>query len=216
MSKIFKGKVGARIIDVRFAISGKTTRVTKKTGDSVKKGELLVSLDRNILQTQLDRELADFRKVRGDFEVFNQKNPNPTTEIDNYLKTQKQAQLDASVKMVEIAKARLDKSDLFSPIDGIVFDDSNLVSGINITPSSGSMEIIDVSSYFFEMEVEQEDIAYFKKQRNGKIDIKGIKESIKGKTGQVLSNGKKFTVKIPLKTEKGLLIGLNGEANFKK
>ena len=28
---------------------------------------MLVSLDRNILQTQLDRQLADFRKVRGDF-----------------------------------------------------------------------------------------------------------------------------------------------------
>jgi len=160
MSKSFKGKVGARIVEVRFAISGKTSKVAKVVGDLVKKGELLASLDRNILQTQLDRELADFRKVRGDFEVFNQKNPNPTTELDNYLKTQKQAQLDASVKMVEIAKARLDKSDLFSPVDGVVFDDSNIVSGINITPASGIIKIVDSGSYFFEMEIEQEDITF--------------------------------------------------------
>lgn len=214
MSKVFKGKVNARIIDVRPGISGKISKITKRIGDSVKKGELLVSLDRGILQTQLDRQLADFRKVRGDFEVFSQKNPDPKTEIDIYLKTQKQAQLDASVKDVELAKARLDQCDLFSPVNGIVFDDNNIASDLYVTPSTGSMEIVDSDSFFFEMEIEQEDIAYFKKQREGKIKMGGLLENLKGKTEPVISNGKKFLVCIPLKNSKDLLIGLNGEADF--
>jgi len=214
MPKIFKGEIKARVVRVRFAIAGKVSNTTKSVGDSVKKGELLASLDRKILQTQLDKELADFRKVRGDFEVFCQKNPDPKTEIDKYLKTQKQALLDASVKEVELAKARLDRCDLFSPIDGMILDDGSIVRGINITPSSASIKVIDTGSYFFELVVEQEDIFYFKKEKSAKIKIDGAKKTLKGKTKPVLSDGKKFFVHIPIKESKDLLIGLNGKANF--
>ena len=77
----FKGVVKARIIDARFATSGKVSVVKKFTGDTVKKGDLLSSLERKTAQATLDRELADFERVRADFEIFNQKNPNPTEAI---------------------------------------------------------------------------------------------------------------------------------------
>lgn len=57
--KIFEGEIKAKIVDVRFALSGKTERVLKKTGDYVKKGGAL-------------------------------------DDLTKYLKTEKQAQLNAS------------------------------------------------------------------------------------------------------------------------
>ncbi|MBU1127146.1 HlyD family secretion protein, partial [Patescibacteria group bacterium] len=105
--KVFKGNVSAKIIEVRFALSGKTSKILKKTGDTVRKGELLASLDKGILQTNLDRQLADYEKTRADFEIFNLKNPQISDDLSKYLKTEKQAQLNASVKEVELAKIRL-------------------------------------------------------------------------------------------------------------
>lgn len=206
----FKGVVKARIVDVRFATSGRLTVVKKFTGDTVKKGDLVASLDRKILQTTLDRELADFEKVRADFEIFNQKNPNPTEAIDKYLKTEKQAMLNASVKSVELAKANLDQCDLFSPVDGVVVDDSNVVPGLNITPAGSSFKIIDVSSYFVEVEIKEKDFEKFKKPRDVVIKVQGIGKPIKSQTSQVLSDAKSFYVRVPVSGE-GLLVGLSTE-----
>jgi len=116
--KSFKGAIKARIVSARFATSGKIASIKKHTGDSVKKGEILASLDTKILQTGLDRQLADYEKVRADFEIFSQKYPDPTEAIDKYLKTEKQASLNASVKDVELAKWLLDQTTLFHLLMG--------------------------------------------------------------------------------------------------
>jgi multidrug resistance efflux pump len=206
----FKGVVKARIVDVRFATSGRLTVVKKFTGDSVKKGDLLACLDRKVLQTTLDRELADFEKVRADFEIFNQKNPNPTEAIDKYLKTEKQAMLNASVKSVELAKANLDQCDLFSPVEGIVMDDSNVIAGLNITPAGSSFKIIDTSSYFVEIEIKEKDFENFQKPRDVVVRVQGIGKTIKSQTSQVLSDSKRFYVRVPVSGD-GLLVGLPSE-----
>lgn len=216
----FKGVVKARIVDARFATSGKIVSVKKFAGDLVKKGDLLAALDRKVPQTTLDRELADFEKVRADFEIFAQKYPDPTEVIDKYLKTEKQATLNAAVKNVELAKAVADQCDLFSPVDGVVIDDSSVVPGLNITPASSSFKIIDSSSYYVEVEIGEKDIKNFQEPKNAEIRfeskvLSGVEGSkvLTGKTSQILSDSKKFFVKIPVASEY-LLINMIVEIIF--
>ncbi len=154
--KSMKGKVTADIIDVRFAFAGKVARVYKHPGDSVKTGDWLASLDRKELQTILDKELADFEKVRAEFEIFVLNNPKPADDMTKYKKIQAQASLNASVKAVELAKLNLDAVDLKSPVNGIVIDNSQLRVGINITPGSYSYKILDMDSVVIEAETELE------------------------------------------------------------
>lgn len=210
----YGGVIKARIVEVRFAVAGKITGVRKGVGDRVTKWELIASLDRKMLQTELDSQLADFERVRAEFEIFNQKNPDPQSAIDKYLKTEKQAALNISVKDVELAKARLDQSDLFSPIEGIILDDSGIVVGINVTPAGSAIKIIDTSSYFFEFEIEQKDIPFFSESKEAKVELDGIGMEVVGKTGPVIPDGKKFFVRVPISDNRGLLLGLNGKANF--
>jgi len=82
----FKGVIKTKIIEARFAQFGKVALVTKKRGDSVKKGDLLASLDKKILQAELDRQLSDFEKVRAEFEIFNLEKGTPADDITKYLK----------------------------------------------------------------------------------------------------------------------------------
>src|SRR3989339_895894 len=106
------GLAMADIIELRFPFSGLVANLNKKLGDSVKKGEIIASLTRTTLQSELDRQLAEYEKVRADFEIFALQNPDPSDDISKYQKTARQAQLNASVKYVEIAKAKLDLVDL--------------------------------------------------------------------------------------------------------
>jgi multidrug resistance efflux pump len=210
----YEGVIKARVVEVRFATAGKIVTVGKRVGEKVGKGELIASLDRNILQMELDRELSNFEKVRADFEIFNQKSPDPTDAIDKYLKTEKQALLNASVKEVELAKARLDQVDLLSPVNGIIFDDSGIMVGINVTPAGSAIKIIDTASYFFEFEIEEKDIPFFTEVKEGRIEFPGVGMEIAGKTTGITPDGKSFYVRIPVVDNRGILLGLHGKVNF--
>lgn len=214
MAKIYKGEIRARIVEIRFALSGKIAGVSKHTGDNVKKWNLVASLDRKILQMELDKQLSDYEKVRADWEIFGQKNPNPTEAIDKYLKTEKQALLNTSVKEVELAKAKLDQADLFSPVDGIIMDDNGIVPGLYVTPASSSIKIIDTGSYYFEFEVEQKEVSDFIKSKTCKVGIDGVKEKIEADTLPVFSDGKKFTVRVNISSDEGIMLGMKGSVSF--
>lgn len=209
----FNGEIKARIIEVRFAISGKVAVVSKFAGDKVTKGNLIASLDKKILQTELDKQLADYERTRADFEIFNMGKGEPADDLSKYLKTQKQAQLNISVKEVELAKCRLDMCDLISPIEGIILDDSSITPGIYTTPASSPIKIIDTKSFFFEFEVKQKDIFDFEKSIKGQIKIDGQK-TIEGETSPVFSDSKRFFVKIPVTDSPNLLLGMKGEVQF--
>ena len=119
-SNEYTGKINGKIIELRFALAGKLSGLYKKRGDIVKKGELVAGLDKKQLQTELDKQLGDFEKVRAEFEIFNLQKGEPDNDIEKYLKAEKQAQLNISVKEVELAKAKLDQTDLFSPVEGFL------------------------------------------------------------------------------------------------
>jgi len=209
---LFEGVIKAKIIEVRFAVAGRLSLVNRKKGDSVKKGELLASLDKKISQTQLDKELADFEKARAEFEIFNIKKGEPQDEIGKYLKKQVQADLDTAVKAVELAKAQLDQLDLFSPAEGIVLEDSNLTPGIYITPASAPFSVLDNSSFYFEFEVSQADLIFFRDPRQITVKLSGIEKVIAGQTRPVISSTKgKLSIIADLQDKSGLILGLAGE-----
>jgi len=211
---VFKGKIQARIVEVRFAMAGKLAVLNKKKGDSVKKGELIAALDKKILQTQLDKELADFEKVRAEFEIYNLQKGEATDDITKYLKAQKQAELNASVKAVEVAKAELDKADLFAPVEGMIIDDSGLVTGIYLTPASSPFKILEKDSFYFEMEISQEVISLFSTPRPLSVRIPGLEKVIAGQTCPLQScESGKLVVAVDLADKSGLILGLAGEAS---
>ena len=208
----FKGVIKCRVIEVRFGVSGKVASVNKRIGDNVKTGELLASLDRKALQMELDRQLADYEKVRAEFEIFNLQKGEPSDDLSRYLKTQKQSQLNASVKDVEMAKGKMDMVDLFSPIEGLIVDDSNIVTRIYVTPSSHPLKIAE-NRFFLEMEVEQDKVALFLKPQELILSIPGLDKQIEATSSlPVLPDSKgKFIVKAGLGDFSGLISGLTAE-----
>lgn len=205
----FNGKINGKIIELRFALSGKLSGLYKKRGEFVKKGGLVAGLDKKQLQAELDKQLGDFEKVRAEFEIFNLQKGEPDNDIEKYLKAEKQAQLNIGVKEVELAKIKLDQTDLFSPVEGIIVDDSNLVAGIYLTPSSNPIKIIETASYFFEFEIDQKDLPLFKEPKELKIEIEGLEKQYSGNSLPIVprENGK-LIIEVKLNDTSGLILGL--------
>ncbi len=200
MKSSYPGIVTAETIEVRFAYSGKIVGVNKANGEKVKQWEWLASLDKKILQTELDKELLDYEKIRAAFDK------------DHGL----QNNLNISVKNVELAKAKMDQTDLISPIEGIVLDNGGLRVGLNITPANSPVKILDLDSLKFEFEITQNEIEKFLKLRKVLISFfKGAKDDVEAETNPP-TQGTKGKFKIAAKLPKSDLIlpGLEGEATL--
>lgn len=214
-AKSFKGKVVAEEVEVRFAFSGKVAKVNKNPGDSVKPGELLASLDTRFLQLELDRELADYQRIRADFEIFKIKNQDPS-DTAKHEKTRKQAYLDSAVKQVEIAKYKMDQANLASPVEGIVLENSGLRPGLFITPGSYGFEILDLETLTLEIEGKWDDVDKFAPGTEMKVKILSLDQELAGKAIQPLPRLKKGNATIRLKLPKSDEIwpGMEGTAEI--
>lgn len=214
MARAYPGKISANVYEVRFAFSGKVVYVGKTTGDFVKKWEVIASLDRKPLQTELDQQLSDYERVRAEFEIFNIKEKGGD-DVTKFLKQQKQAALNASVKQVEIAKMKLDQADLFSPIDGIILECDNLLSGLNVTPASSAVKLLDPNTLVFNFSVPQKDLHDWKDGRDVAIKFEGIKEVLKIKTEPIhFGENGKFAVTAKIPPSEGLVPGMVGEVKM--
>lgn len=201
MKLTFPGEVGAQILEIRFAFSGKVIFVSKKIGDSVKEGEILASLDKTLLQKELDKELADYEKTRAQFDDFTAKN-GPSTIF--------QAQLDVSVKQVEIAKFHLDQINLISPVSGLVMDDGGLVSGLNVTPAGNGVKIIPQNGLYFEFEVPQDRLKFLKSANKALVTIEHSEWEAKLQP-PIQGKGGKFRLRANLNHSSEILVGLKGQ-----
>lgn len=219
MTDIYQGEIKGKIIEVRFAISGLVSSVAKRSGDKVLKENILASLDKKILQQQLDCELLDYEKVRADFDAYGLKVGEPSDDLERFSKKQKQISLDLSVKSVELAKAKLDQVNLFSPVNGIIIDDSNIISGVYISPASSPFKILDTSSFYFEFEIDQSDLNKFKEDVKMEITLKSFKEKLVGKTKAIIpysdKKAGKFKVMVVLEKTDELMMGMVGKALIK-
>lgn len=213
--KQFHGTITTDLIEVRFAFSGTVSSVRKKPGDPVKRGEVIASLDRKFLQTELDRQLADYEKTRAAFELFRIKYGEGGDDTVKYLRQEVQASLNTSVKEVELAKYKMDQADLFCPVNGTIIDLGGLVSGLNVTPASNPVTVASRDGMRFVFAVEQENLSGFLKPTKATIHIQGVKREIKGET-LVPSIGKngQFDIIITLSDPSDLLPGMKGTAHL--
>ncbi len=208
VAKKLKGVVVSDVIEVRFAYSGKIVSVRKKRGETVKIWEGIASLDRKILQTELDRQLADYEKVRAQFEIFNIKHQGGD-DTTKFLRQEAQAELNASVKEVELAKYKLDQADLISPVNGTVVDLGGLVAGLNVTPSSNPVKILDSESLRFRFQIDQDDLAEFLEPKKIRIKLGKIDRSAATLVPVIGKDGK-FEIEAIFEDRSGLLPGMKG------
>ncbi len=168
----FSGRVTADLISLRFPESGRLSWLKCSPGLIVTKGTPLAGLDPRPIQTQLDIELADFRRVRAEFDQLTRQIPIPKTDDEKTKKEITQSKLDVSVKAVEKSKLQLDDLTLYSPADAVIISTVGLIPGINITPSGFPIILAPLDAAVFEVVLPEEDFYKLKPEQKAHLSLK--------------------------------------------
>ena len=129
------------------------------------------------------------------------------------MRQEAQAELNASVKEVELAKFKLDQADLISPVNGLVADIGGLVVGLNVTPSSNPVKIVDNQSLRFRFVVDQEGLEVFLEPQKMRITY-AKKDYSLTTTPPVMGKDAWFEIEANFDNSTGFLPGIKVQATL--
>lgn len=201
-----------RLFVLKFAVGGSLAKINFKIGQEVKKGALLGQLNQTELQNYLDRALKYYEQVRADFDAKS------NVKMDMYEARQRQAELDVSVKNVEIAKANLEATNLYVPCDGVIIEADSVEVGMNITPATYTITLLDPTSIYFEAEVSEDKLTQAEIGKSADITLSAYPgQTFKGKINFVGYKSDKdgnFVVKFVFENIPTARIGMTGKVIF--
>lgn len=216
---------GKDVVNLKFKSSGKLAYIKVKAGDSVLAYQTIAGLDTRLLQIDLQQAQNTFRdkqaiaeKAEDDVkdhtkdESFAQKVTRSTAQVarDNAydeVKASQQAILDANI---------------YTPISGIVTQ-TPIPFGQFVSSSDLIAQVADISSIYFETEVDEADINKIAKDQKAEIKLdaygerifRGIVDQIIPQTKSTSSGATVIPVRIKLEdADLNFVNGLSGEASI--
>ena len=217
------GSVDAQIsVNLTFQTQETLSYVGVRLGDTVKKYQLIVSLDQAQLQATLRQAQQDFVAAKA---ASQQYYDNHTNETESDSEKVQRTAIDAAQNKAydQMLKVQHDiaNSSLYAPIAGIVTRMDAQTAGVNISPAT-VFTITDPSSLDFKMEVDEADIGQVKFGQNVNIsldsfpsdNLKLTVNSIDFVSHLTSSGGNAFYVKANLPLNSSYRVGMNGNSDI--
>lgn len=155
------GEVVAETYEPKLTISGRVQSVLVKEGQSVKKGQWLLTLDQTEAQKNLEKALRDYSKERNDFDEATQVTYADTDLTDTLKRILEKNQwdLELSVMDVELKDLALKESRLLAPASGVVAKIEVKPGDVVSTQNQASLVTIAVpNSLSFEASAEEAEV----------------------------------------------------------
>lgn len=170
---LLSGEIKARQdTKLKFQTAGQLATLNVKTGDVVKKGQLVAALDQRELQKKFRKELNDFKTTRWDFDQDkDDAKDKAITDAMRRVLDQSQFTLDNAVLDVEIQNISLEFAHLSSPIQGIVINTGNFQPGVNVTAADIIAEIVNPDSLYFALTADQTEVTNIHNGMSGKLTL---------------------------------------------
>ncbi len=180
--------------DVKLAarISAEIIKIHVKEGDHVKKGQLLVELDREKyvaqleqVQSQVSSAKANLKKAEADYVRISdlyKKHLNSQAELDAAEATREsaQSQLDQSLAYLKQTRDDLEKTRLMSPIDGTVTklnkEEGEIAVGSQFSADI-IMNIADLNLMEVLVEIDENEVVLASIGDSAKIEVDAIQDT---------------------------------------
>ena len=171
-AKVEKGTVSQEIIltgqlkavehaKLTFQSGGELNFVGVKEGEEVKKGQLLARLDTKILYETYERAVSDLRSAQASLDViYDEVKGHDDDESLSQRETRTTAEVsrDKAYRALEIAKTNLANGGIRAPFNGIVAGITYPFVGINTSALESQIELVNLSSIYFEASADQTDV----------------------------------------------------------
>jgi RND family efflux transporter MFP subunit len=216
------GNVDAQnLANLTFQTPETLSYVGVKLGDSVKKWQLIVSLDQTQLQATLRQAQQDFIAAKAVSERYYSSHNDTETYDQKVARTAiDDAQNKAYDQMLKV-QHDIANSSLYAPIAGIVTRMDAQDAEVNITPAT-TFTITDPNSLGFKMEVDEADIGQVKVGQNINVSL----DSFPNNTFKLMVNkidfvshltssgGNAFYVEALFSEQNNYRVGMSGNADI--
>lgn len=212
-------------ITLRFQTAGHLAWVGVKEGDFVKKFQTLASLDQQSVRKNLEKELANYLKVRNNFEGTKETYQNAViTDAIKRILENSQADLNSAVLNVELVDLTRKFSNLWTPIEGIVVFVGTPVAGVNVTPQQAEFRVVNPKTLYFAATADQADVSLLSTSKSGIITLDAFPgQQFTSKINHIAfrpkpgETGTVYEIKMTLPPEimaQGGRLGMTGDAEF--
>lgn len=207
--------------NLRFAAGGKIVYLGAKEGDFVKKWQTIATIDKRVLQKQLQQNLNLYMQERWDWETTQDGSdyslePLATRRVID----KEQWDLNNEVLDVEINSIAITNTVLSAPFSGILVSSPTNVTGVNVLATEGFL-LINPDTLIFRAAVDEADIAQVTTDQFGKIFLDSYpNDAISTQVNYIAykssasTTGTVFVVEFPLVGENLLnkyRLGMNGD-----
>ncbi len=210
--------------ELKFQTSGRLVYLPFKEGDRVLQGQVVAQLDLEKLKADLRQEEQDFTAAKAASEkLYNDQGASTAESFDQKVK---RTAVDATQNKAydEVVKARKDIGDatLVTPITGIISHIDSPIVGVNITPSTSTIEIVDPESLVFEANIDEVDVGVLSLGQSARIALDAFPDATFSGTVSYISyisetsagGATVFPVKVAFDEPQKLRIGLNGDVTI--
>ncbi len=184
------GKIRADIVPLAADVSGRVEAVYVRDNQTVRKGDLLFSLDKERLKNALaqseavlahaksalgaaERESDRYNKIEEGV-VSKQEQDDRTSAAE-----QARANYEQAVADRDLAKLNLERSDVYSPVNGIVTNFS-LRPGVYATTGQPVMTLVDTDSFYIVGYFEETKLKHIRMNMPASIRVMGESQDIRG------------------------------------
>jgi membrane fusion protein (multidrug efflux system) len=197
-----------RIVTVSSEVSGRIERIVVDEGSKVHTGELLVKLNTDLILPEFESAKAQVERDQIEFDrMTNLSKESAATQRDLDNAT---SQLAISKARLEGISARLERTSILAPINGVL-NDLLVEEGEYVDPGNPVAQVVDTNTVKVVVEIPERDIAFF--SIGGKAEIfyntRDPNESLAGTITYIseLADSKTRTTRteITLNNEKRLL-----------
>jgi len=161
-------------IPLSFSVLGNVTKVLVAEGDSVKKGQLLATLDSTSYKNSYDMAWATAKQADDAFKRLSKMYKNGNLPEIKYVEVQ--TKLQQAMSTAAIAKKSLNDCNLYARTDGIIGKRS-IEAGMMSTPNLTSITIVKIDKVYARIPVSENEISAIKKGQHAKIKISALTSS---------------------------------------
>ena len=210
-----------------FPSGGKISKVSVKSGDRVKKGQFIASLDLVPFSVAYQQALNNYRSYQAAAEnaVDSVKNHSADeTYAQKATRTAAEVARDNAYDSVRAAQNSLSNAVLYAPFEGIIDTAIPSSPGINVMPGAANYTLVNPDTVYFDAEVTELDLPNLDVAQTVKIkldaypdqDFEGKVESI-GMVAFVSSTGGNayhVRVSLPANDEQKIKVGMGGDVEI--
>jgi len=164
----------SQTIPLSFQTTGTVEKVLVNTGDDVKKGQLLATLDKSSSQNMYDIAKAKYQQAKDAYDRL--KTVHEQGSLPEIKWVEMETNLEQAKSSLEMSENNLDKCNMYAPADGTV-GHRNIEPGMSsLSLTSSPIELVEINTVFVKISVPENEIGKMKKGIEANIKVPALND----------------------------------------